>query len=103
MSAEGAIAAFAHQVALGRFGNVVGRWGEVIGLDVRVWFNEELKPSNYEVPSELGFMLVAVALMIASLGIARERELGTLEQLLVTPLRGVELVIGKALPALAVA
>jgi ABC-2 type transport system permease protein len=41
--------------------------------------------------------------MIASLGIARERELGTLEQLLVTPLRGVELVIGKALPALAIA
>jgi ABC-2 type transport system permease protein len=67
---------------------------------VRVWFNEELKTSNYEVPSELGFMLVGVALMVASLGIARERELGTLEQLMVTPLRSVELILGKALPVM---
>jgi ABC-2 type transport system permease protein len=103
MSAEGAVAAFSQKIALGRLGHVMDRWGEVISLDVRVWFNEELKTSNYEVPSELGFMLVAVALMIASLGIARERELGTLEGLLVTPLRSVELVIGKALPALVVA
>jgi ABC-2 type transport system permease protein len=102
-SAEGAVATFAQEVARARFGPAFDQWGEVISLDVRVWFNEELKTSNYEVPSELGFMLVAVALMIASLGIARERELGTLEQLLVTPLRGIELVIGKALPALVVA
>ena len=67
---------------------------------MRVWFNEELKASNYEVPSELGFMLVGVALMLASLGIARERELGTLEQLMVTPLRSTELILGKALPVL---
>jgi ABC-2 type transport system permease protein len=103
MSAEGAVAAFAQRTVASELGGAASRWGEVISLDVRVWFNEELKTSNYEVPSELGFMLVAVALMIASLGIARERELGTLEQLLVTPLRGVELVIGKALPALAIA
>ncbi len=100
MSAEGAIAAFAQEIALARLGHIVDQWGQVIDLDVRVWFNEELKTSNYEVPSELGFMLVGVALMIASLGIARERELGTLEQLMVTPLRGSELVIGKALPVL---
>ncbi len=103
MSAEGAVAAFAQKIALARYGQAVDRWGEIINLSVRVWFNEELKTSNYEVPSELGFMLVAVALMIASLGIARERELGTLEQLLVTPLRNVELVLGKALPALLIA
>ncbi|MBC7224798.1 MAG: ABC transporter permease, partial [Anaerolineae bacterium] len=52
---------------------------------LRVWFNEELKQSNYEIPSELGFMLSGVTIMVASLGIAREREMGTLEQLLVTP------------------
>ena len=45
-------------------------------------------------------MLVGVALMLASLGIARERELGTLEQLMVTPLRTMELILGKALPVL---
>jgi ABC-2 type transport system permease protein len=100
MSAEGAVAAFAQQVALERFGHVVDQWGDVIEVDLRVWFNEELKASNYEVPSELGFMLVGVALMLASLGIARERELGTLEQLMVTPLRTTELIFGKALPVL---
>ncbi|HDN79096.1 MAG TPA: ABC transporter permease [Chloroflexi bacterium] len=74
-----------------------------IDLRMRVWFNEELKQSNYEVPSELGLMLVAVALMVASLGIAREREIGTLEQIMVTPLRGAELIIGKAVPAMLLA
>ena len=100
ISTEGAVAAFAQKVALERFGHVVDQWGEVIEVDMRVWFNEELKTSNYEVPSELGFMLVGVALMLASLGIARERELGTLEQLMVTPLRSTELIFGKALPVL---
>lgn len=100
MSAEGAVGAFAQQIALKRMGHVAGPWGEVVDLDVRVWFNEELKTSNYEVPSELGFMLVGVALMVASLGIARERELGTLEQLMVTPLRSIELILGKALPVM---
>lgn len=99
-SAQGAVAAFAQQVALERFGGMADQWGEVIDVDMRVWFNEELKTSNYEVPSELGFMLVGVALMLASLGIARERELGTLEQLMVTPLRSTELILGKALPVL---
>ena len=100
MSAEGVVGDFAQEVALARFGHLLDGWGEVISLDVRVWFNEELKMSNYEIPSELGLMLVAVALMVASLGIARERELGTLEQLLVTPLRSLELIVGKAMPAL---
>jgi hypothetical protein len=67
MSAEGAVGAFAQQVSLQRLGQL-DSWGEVIDVDMRVWFNEELKTSNYEVPSELGFMLVGVALMVASLG-----------------------------------
>jgi ABC-2 type transport system permease protein len=100
MSAEGAISSFGQDAALARMGSFAGSWGQVIDMDVRVWFNEELKTSHYEVPSELGFMLAGVALMLASLGIARERELGTFEQLMVTPLRSTELILGKALPVL---
>jgi ABC-2 type transport system permease protein len=103
LSAEGAVSAFAQQVSLQRLGAGAEHWGQVIDLDMRIWFNEELKTSNYEVPSELGFMLAGVALMLASLGIARERELGTLEQLLVTPIRSVEMILGKALPVLLLA
>jgi ABC-2 type transport system permease protein len=75
---------------------------ELVPIDarLRVRFNEELRDSNYTVPSEMGFMLAAITVMVAALGIARERELGTLEQLTVTPLRGLELIIGKAIPAI---
>jgi len=74
---------------------------EPLDLSLRVWFNEEMKESNYMIPSELGFIAAAIAAMIASMAIARERELGTLEQLMVTPLRSFELVVGKSAVALA--
>ena len=68
-------------------------------LSLRVWFNEEMKESNYMIPSELGFIAAAIAAMLASMVIAKEREIGTLEQLLITPIRPAELVIGKSIMA----
>jgi len=100
----------AAQTALGAVQGVANSYGGRLALQsggqaaltalpvrahLRVWFNEELKQSNYEIPSELGFMLAGVTIMVASLGIARERERGTLEQLLVTPIRDLEFIIGK--------
>jgi len=70
---------------------------------IRVLYNEDLKRSFYELPAEMGIMLYFVAAGVASLGIARERERGTWEQLLVTPMRPLEIVIGKALPAIPIA
>jgi ABC-2 type transport system permease protein len=72
-----------------------------LDMSLRVWFNEEMKESNYMIPSELGFIAAAIAAMVASMAIARERELGTLEQLMVTPLRTAELVVGKSVVAIA--
>jgi ABC-2 type transport system permease protein len=72
-----------------------------LDMSLRVWFNEEMKESNYMIPSELGFIAAAIAAMVASMAIAREYELGTLEQLMVTPLRTAELVIGKSVVAIA--
>ncbi len=71
-----------------------------LNVSLRVWFNEEMKQSNYMIPSELGFIAAAVAAMLASMAIARERELGTLEQLMVTPLRSVEMIVGKSVMAI---
>jgi ABC-2 type transport system permease protein len=68
-------------------------------MSVRVWFNEELKESNFMIPSELGFIAAAIAAMVASMVIARERELGTLEQLVVTPIKPSQIVIGKSVMA----
>ncbi|RMF05316.1 MAG: ABC transporter permease, partial [Chloroflexi bacterium] len=87
-------------------GQVLTRWnGGRVAVDslvqprLRVRYNEEMKKSVYTVPSELGLILFAISLMVAALGIARERELGTLEQLVVAPIRRVELVIAKSVPA----
>jgi ABC-2 type transport system permease protein len=70
-------------------------------MSLRVWFNEQMKESNYMIPSELGFIAAAIAAMVASMMIARERELGTLEQLMVTPISSFELVVGKSVLAIA--
>jgi ABC-2 type transport system permease protein len=69
----------------------------------RVWYNEELSEANYTIPSELGFMLYMVAVMIASVGFAREHELGTMEQLLVMPISKFEMIVGKSIPAVVIA
>jgi ABC-2 type transport system permease protein len=68
--------------------------------DVR--FNPTLDVRAYSIPAQLGFIIYQVTLAVASLGLARERELGTLEQLMVTPLRRFELTMGKGLPALGI-
>ncbi len=102
MSARGVIESYAYTKLVQNWGYLGGRFGEVIRTDYRVWFNEELSEANYTVPSEMGFMLEMVALMIASISIARERELGTFEQLMVTPIRSWELIVGKAIPAVVI-
>jgi len=80
----------------------VGQRGLTLSLiqpRLRVRFNEELKKSVYTVPSELGMILFAIGLILTSVSIARERELGTLEQLMVTPVRRFELIVAKTIPA----
>jgi len=66
----------------------------------RVWFNPNLKATWSTVPALVGILSNLVVLLITALSIARERELGTFEQLLVSPLRPVEILIGKSVPAL---
>jgi len=65
---------------------------------VRVWFNPRLESRDFMIPGVLALLLLAVTTNLSSMGIVRERELGTLEQLNVTPLGRTELVIGKLLP-----
>ncbi len=64
----------------------------------RVWFNPDLKSSNYMVPGVVALVLMLITMMLTSLGIVREKEAGTLEQLLVTPIKPYELIIGKLIP-----
>lgn len=66
--------------------------------DVRVWFNPQLESKDFMIPGVLALLLIVMTVVLASMGIVREKELGTLEQLNVTPLRRWELIIGKLLP-----
>ncbi len=79
-----------------------GRALPAIVVRPQVRFNSTFNISFFVISAQLGFIIYQVALIVAALGITRERELGTLEQLLVTPLQRVELIIGKAIPAVIV-
>ncbi len=98
-------------VAVGYAGRLVSAYGRElaaargraspephIGADVRVWFNPELESRDFMVPGILALLLLAVTTNLSSMAIVREREIGTLEQLNVTPLARWELVAGKLLP-----
>ncbi len=65
---------------------------------VRVWFNSRLDSREFMIPGVLALLLLVVTTNLSSMGIVREKELGTLEQLNVTPLRRWELILGKLLP-----
>jgi len=69
---------------------------------LRVWFNESLSEALYSTPAELGLMLEFTVLLFAALAFSRERELGTLEQLLVMPYSSIEIIIGKSIPVIIV-
>lgn len=66
----------------------------------RIWFNEGLRTENFQLPAEMAGGVALLAVFLPAVAIVREREGGTLEQLFVTPLRPVELIVGKSLLAL---
>ncbi len=75
-----------------------GRSLPPIRLETRAWYNPNLVSRWFVVPGIVGLLTLVVTLLVTALSVAREREQGTFDQLLVTPLRPVEILIGKALP-----
>ncbi len=67
-------------------------------LQLRAWFNPNLESRWFIVPGIIGLLTLVVTMVVTALSVAREREQGTFDQLLVTPLRPVEILLGKALP-----
>ena len=80
------------------------RWiaapGMAAGIEarIRVWFNPRLESRYFMIPGVLALVLLVVTANLAAMAMVREKELGTLEQLNVTPLRRWELIVGKLLP-----
>ena len=69
-----------------------------VDLRERAWYNADLKSRNYNVPAVVGSIMMLISLLLTSLAIVREREIGTLEQLLVSPLTAREMIAGKTIP-----
>ncbi|NJD10336.1 MAG: ABC transporter permease [Gemmatimonadetes bacterium] len=69
-----------------------------VDLRTRAWFNPSLLSRVYNVPAVVGLLLLLMALLLTALSVVRERELGTLEQLMVSPVTPGELILGKTIP-----
>jgi len=69
-----------------------------ISPDIRVWYNPELKTRNFMVPGIFGLLLSLITLILTSLAVVKEKEIGTMEQLIVTPLKPYQIIIGKLVP-----
>ena len=96
----------AGQIALGYMQTITGNVATTLRpasggelASVRNWFNPNLIYRWYVVPSLAGIIVTLVALMVTALSIARERELGTFDQLLVSPCTPTEIIVAKAIPA----
>jgi ABC-2 type transport system permease protein len=69
-----------------------------VELRSRAWFNPDLRSRNYYIPGVIAILIMLTLMMMTAMAIVREREIGTMEQLLVSPIRPAELILGKTLP-----
>lgn len=67
-------------------------------LQPRAWFNADLESRNFYVPGIIAMLVMLIGLMLTSMAIVREKEVGTIEQVMVTPIRPVEFILGKCAP-----
>jgi drug efflux transport system permease protein len=102
-------------IALSYIEAIVTRFAEQISVELgvprrapalegrlRVWYNPDLESRNFIVPGLIAVIMMVIAAMLTSLTVAREWERGTMEQLIATPIRVPELVLGKLLPYLGI-
>jgi ABC-2 type transport system permease protein len=77
----------------------------LVGVTVRprVWYNPEMRSANFMIPGIIGIVLYFLTALFTSMSIVREREQGTIEQLIVTPIKPLELIIGKVTPYIFIA
>lgn len=89
--------------ALAREGVNVTRVVQPVDNRVRYWYNAELRSTNYLVPGLVSMILMMLAALLTSVTVVRERERGTIEQLIVSPVQPLELMLGKLTPYVVIA
>lgn len=91
---------FSQKVLLTRFSRLRGLSQEPgsVKIRTRAWFNENLESRNFYVPGVIASLLMLVTLMLTSMAVVREKEIGTMEQIMVTPITPLEFILGKTVP-----
>ena len=84
-----------------RSGQLAVRRGPSISVEPATWYNPDLRTAVFIVPGLVGVILTMTMVMLTAMAIVRERERGTLEQLIVSPVKSIELVVGKIVPYVA--
>ena len=97
--ASQAVASFNQRMASMRYGTAALSAGP-LNLGIRAWYNPNLESKYYYIPGLIAVMLILISLALASMAIVREKEIGTIEQVMVTPIRRLEFILGKTLPFL---
>ncbi|HED07397.1 MAG TPA: ABC transporter permease [Ignavibacteria bacterium] len=97
---QGIVASYSNKLLLNikdKSGSKIKVIGSIIP-EIRVWYNPELKTRKFMVPSIMGLLLMVITIILMSMAVVKEREIGTLEQLIVTPIKPIQLIIGKLVP-----
>lgn len=89
---------YAGRIATAAGAPPLDRRGAAIAIEPRVWYNPEMKSRWFYLPAILAMVLMMVTMISPSMAVVREKEIGTLEQLIVTPLRSWQLIVGKLMP-----
>ncbi len=101
--AQGVAGLFNQRIALAQSLRATGRAAAApLDLRPRVWFNEDLESRNFIIPGLIAVIMGLIAALLTSLTVAREWERGTMEQLISTPVKPAELILGKLVPYFAV-
>ena len=71
---------------------------EGVVLQSRAWYNENLESRNYYVPAVIALIVLIITMLLSSMAVVREKEIGTMEQMIVTPISRGEFILGKTIP-----
>ncbi len=91
---------FSQKVLITRFTRLKGSFQKPgwVEMQTRAWFNENLESRNFYVPGVIAILVMLITLLLTSMAVVREKEIGTMEQIIVTPITPMEFILGKTVP-----
>lgn len=94
------VSEFSRKILLTQSERLAGSARELgkVEMQTRAWFNENLESRNFYVPGVIAIIVMLITLMLTSMAVVREKEIGTMEQIMVTPITSVEFILGKTVP-----